>query len=464
VQAVTTNNRGNRRYVGFNERYFGRPSKPGNKQDAHGDTPPPAQPSGPPRVFVQDSDFTLHVGDALEVLAGLPDESVHCVVTSPPYWGLRDYGTGSWDGGDPDCDHLASNYDRGVLTSQAEGAPNKLSQATADKRRTPFKSVCGKCGATRVDQQLGLEATPDLFVQRIVDVFREVRRVLRSDGTCWVNLGDSYVSNGFWPDAPSSQNESKSRSHARGARGRGVTRPPSSDMCRCGRPIAHVEHLCVAGFTHTPVPTRLKPKDLVGIPWRVAFALQQPYYTGRIKDERDRIWLAATVEAEGCMFIHKRGVGQYASSYTKSDGTESHYHRKNATYGAGLEVSSTDRAIVERCMEITGIGSICEQTPAQNERRKQTIYRWNVRSNECRWVIRELYPHMIAKQHEARLILGCPSSGDDARKAHESLKAIHQGLTPSIDFAPPEGMWERGWFLRSDVIWAKLDGIRCRRA
>ena len=57
-------------------------------------------------VLVNDPDFTLYVGDVLEQLREFPDESVHCVVTSPPYWGLRDYGTGSWDGGDPDCDHL----------------------------------------------------------------------------------------------------------------------------------------------------------------------------------------------------------------------------------------------------------------------------------------------------------------------------------------------------------------------
>ena len=56
-------------------------------------------------AFVNDADFTLYVGDVRDVLAGLPDESVHCVVTSPPYWGLRDYGTGAWHGGDPACDH-----------------------------------------------------------------------------------------------------------------------------------------------------------------------------------------------------------------------------------------------------------------------------------------------------------------------------------------------------------------------
>jgi DNA modification methylase len=246
-----------------------------------------------------------------------------------------------------------------------------------------FKDACGTCGATRKDKQLGLEPTPQDFVDALVQVFREVRRVLRDDGCVWLNLGDSF--------------------------GPG--------------------------------------KQLQGIPWRVAMALQADYYTGTIRDERDRIWLAAMIDGEGCMFIHKRKVGQ-------SNGQG--YLRKTDSYGAGLEVSSTDRCIVEKILAITGRGSICEQSPEQNERRKQTIYRWNLRSNECREVIREVYPHLVAKQHEARLVIGCPSSGPQASLAHESLKAIHQGGTPGIDFAPPASMFEGGWCLRSDIIWAKL--------
>jgi hypothetical protein len=322
----------------------------------------------PRTPFVQDSDFQLYVGDVREQLRQLPDESVHCVVTSPPYWGLRMY--------------------------LEDGHESK-------------------------HHELGLEPTPEQYVANMVDVFREVRRVLRRDGTCWMNLGDSYATT-VTSD-------------------RHFTQPTGPD----GTPAT--KHPPQFGGQKTAV-SGLKPKDLCGIPWRVAFALQQPYYTGRIKDERDRTWLAAMVDAEGCMFIHKRKVGQ-------SNGQG--YVRKNDSYGAGLEISSTDRSIVEKCMAIAGIGSICEQTPEQNARRKQTIYRWNVRSNECRWIISELYPHLVAKQHEARLVIGCPSSGEDARKAHESLKAIHNGQTPDIDFAPPESLWEPGWYLRSDVIWAK---------
>jgi hypothetical protein len=297
-------------------------------------------------LWLDDGDVRLYVGDVRDVLAGLPDESVDCCITSPPYWGLRDYGS--------------------------EG-------------------------------QLGLEATPDLYVANMVAVFSEVRRVLADHGTLWLNLGDSYA--GSWGNQGRKEE-------------RGTQRPINGGMLT---PVSDGRYPD-RGSNTGAVPIGLKPKDLCGIPWSVAKALQAPYYTGRIKDERDRIWLAAVIEAEGCMFIHKRKVGQ-------SNGQG--YVRKNDSYGAGLEVSSTDRVIVETLMRITGIGSICEQTPEQNERRKQTIYRWNLRSNECREVIREVYPHLYAKQHEARLLLGCPPSGPDAEKAHESLKAIHQGGTPT---------------------------------
>tara|TARA_R100000655_G_C2960684_1_gene188831 strand:- start:114 stop:1079 length:966 start_codon:yes stop_codon:yes gene_type:complete len=128
-------------------------------------------------------------GDVREVLKTLDDESVQCVVTSPPYWGLRDYG---------------------------------------------------------VDDQLGLEATPEEFVENMVDVFREVKRVLRNDGTLWLNLGDSYFGGGRGDD-----------SKLRGShKGQGTY-----DSMKSSKPDWNK----VKG---------LKPKDLVGIPWRVALALQ----------------------------------------------------------------------------------------------------------------------------------------------------------------------------------------------
>jgi len=181
----------------------------------------------------------LYVGDVRTVLAGLQAESVQCVVTSPPYWGLRDYGTASWDGGDAGCDHSPKAMPR--ATRPASGLTGGKDTVDAG---TIIRGDC-HCGARRVDNQLGLERTPEEYVQNMVAVFREVRRVLRPDGVLWLNLGDSYSGGGgFSPDAPS--NRAGSKQTTQGSR----TYKGRDPAAGC------------------------KPKDLVGIPWLVAFALR----------------------------------------------------------------------------------------------------------------------------------------------------------------------------------------------
>jgi DNA modification methylase len=363
-------------------------------------------------------------GDCRDVLKTLPDQSAQCVVTSPPYFGLRDYGTGTWSGGDPDHEHdrVGARGGRG-----GSGAPGK--QTTGAFPSTVPIEKCS-CGAVRVDRQIGLEETPAAYVAEMVAVFREIWRVLRDDGTVWLNLGDSYASSG-------------------GHSAQGVS------SARVGR--ANVdEQNSVRGFRPDIQCSGLKSKDLIGIPWAVAKALQEPYYIGKIKDIGDRIWLAAMIDAEGCMFIHKRKAGgDTGAKYERVDGSQASYARTQDQFGSGLEVANTCRAIVDRCQQITGLGSICEQTPSQNNRRKQTIYRWNLRNNECRKVIREIYPHFVAKQRQARLLIGCPPSGDKASEAHIAMMALHNGEPTEIDFPEPEGMFEPGWYLRRDIIWAK---------
>ncbi len=194
-----------------------------------------AEPGG--KVGHRLSTFRIIHADVLDGLRSLPDASVHCCVTSPPYWGLRDYGTAKWEGGDAACDHKGGR-DQSAASTVSGGAPYLGSEGIQ-------RGTCGKCGATRVDQQLGLERTPEEYVAAMVAVFREVRRVLRADGTCWINLGDSY---------------------AAGGNGR-------RDMASLPRPKGG--HVTDPGYySQRAVPLGLKPKDLVGIPWRVAFALQ----------------------------------------------------------------------------------------------------------------------------------------------------------------------------------------------
>lgn len=127
------------------------------------------------------------------------------------------------------------------------GTGNDVKNATA---REFYKDICGKCGATRIDSQIGLEQTPDEYVAQMVAVFREVRRVLKDDGTLWLNLGDSYSGSG------------------KGAYADGQVRLTEKST----KQITSVG-TTQGTFTKTIVDG-LKPKDLVGIPWRVAFALQ----------------------------------------------------------------------------------------------------------------------------------------------------------------------------------------------
>lgn len=194
---------------------------------------------------------TIHISDCREVLRSLPDESVHCVVTSPPYWGLRDYGTAKWEGGDPDCEHRVGGQ---VEDGKAPGA------ITTGQRPGVDASRCQSCGAQRLDSQLGLEQTPDEYVQSMVEVFRQVRRVLRSDGTLWLNLGDSYAAQRGGTCMPA-------ETLAGGVNGKGEATDyadPKRGRLRHGQRQAHRDAAAVG----------LKHKDLVGIPWRVAFALQ----------------------------------------------------------------------------------------------------------------------------------------------------------------------------------------------
>jgi DNA modification methylase len=129
-------------------------------------------------------------GDCREVLATLPANSVHCVCTSPPYYGLRDYGTAQWDGGDAACDHRGAPQ-RTRATLNANWGEGYADVKNADAFH-PFRDTCGKCGATRVDRQIGLEPTPDAYLAEMVAVFREIRRVMRHDAVAFINLGDSY--------------------------------------------------------------------------------------------------------------------------------------------------------------------------------------------------------------------------------------------------------------------------------
>ena len=184
-------------------------------------------------------------GNAFEELKKLEPESVHCCITSPPYWGLRDYKTipQVWNG-DPKCEHEWSNEiverKRGSLYGKNAQVGNTRSGVSGTEVHQG--QFCRRCGAWL--GELGLEPILELYVQHLVEIFREVRRVLRKDGTLWLNLGDCYAGSG------------------KGSGGYGPLQKTNKG--------SYHERSEFYGL----VPIGLKLKDLIGIPWRVAFALQ----------------------------------------------------------------------------------------------------------------------------------------------------------------------------------------------
>jgi len=131
----------------------------------------------------------IYCGNALDVLKKMPSEFIDCCVTSPPYWALRDYGTEGniWDG-DSNCEH---DWSREIGRKQSRESPGVGAKQEMDGS---LGNYCSKCKAWKGN--LGLEPTFDLYIKHLCDIFDEVKRVLRKDGTCWVVIGDTYASGG----------------------------------------------------------------------------------------------------------------------------------------------------------------------------------------------------------------------------------------------------------------------------
>lgn len=137
----------------------------------------------------------IYCGDSLELLKLLPDDEVDCQICSPPFFQLRDYGTATWVGGNSDCDHIEIKY--GISEKSklwAGGDLMKNEQRTACQKQ--YNKICNKCGAIREDKQFGLEETPEDYVNNLANIFDEVRRVLKPMGTCFIELGDTFLGSG----------------------------------------------------------------------------------------------------------------------------------------------------------------------------------------------------------------------------------------------------------------------------
>jgi len=142
----------------------------------------------------QTPQIDLYNGDCLETLKQLPSESIDCCITSPPFYRLRDYSTATWEGGDRDCDHVAN-----PKATKKFGNPEfNENRPSREETKTPgyYADICPKCGAVKVDHQVGIEPTVGEYIDKLQTIFLEVQRVLKPTGTCWVNLGDSFSGSG----------------------------------------------------------------------------------------------------------------------------------------------------------------------------------------------------------------------------------------------------------------------------
>jgi len=293
-------------------------------------------------------------GDALEVLRGLPDESVHCCVTSPPYWGLRDYG---------------------------------------------------------VEGQLGLEETPEVYVERLVGIFRDVRRVLRDDGTVWLNLGDSYAS------------------------GKGTCYNPGGGDSSLGKHRKESgAHPLDRGNKSTLAASGLKPKDLVGIPWRVAFALQADGWWLR----SDIIWSKPNpmpesvqdrpTKAHEYIFLLSKSAKYYYDNEAikepvvcvgADDGTRvfggknkagansKHPQTTGRTYGkhSTQDAQSSGRRIVENVKRARAEGAE-HDSPFGTKRNKRTV--WTVSTKPFKEAHFAVFPPDLIRPC---VLAGCPEGG-----------------------------------------------------
>jgi DNA modification methylase len=175
----------------------------------------------------------LH-GNCIDKIKELDDNSIDCVVSSPPYFGLRDYGTAQWKGGNPNCSHAYGRNTRGGLSDF-----QKNNKGSFGDEAVKSGECCKLCGAKRIDEQFGLEKTYQDYLANTVKVFETFKPKLKDTATIWWNVGDSYSSG---------KRTSTTNQSLRGNKNYGVTR--------------------------TPVQNGIKEKDLLMIPNRVAIALQ----------------------------------------------------------------------------------------------------------------------------------------------------------------------------------------------
>lgn len=301
-------------------------------------------------------------------------QSVNCVVTSPPYFGLRAYGTEPqiW-GGDPQCAHLFASRryytekSAGVCCTDAFHEAGEANAARLKAARWREDATCERCGAWK--GEFGLEESPERYVDNMVAIFREVWLVLRDDGTVWLNLGDSYAtgSAGWHKESwPAGGSDVKKR---------------------------------------TDTPKGLKAKDLIGIPWRVALALQQDGWYLR----SDIIWAKGNPMPEAVTDRPSRSH-EYLFLLTKRDRYfYDHEAVKEPVATPGRSSGNVTRKVAtegERGRLGTHLGSSVPWQDTTGRRNRRSV--WNLNVRPFKGAHFATFPPELV---EPCLLAGCPERG-----------------------------------------------------
>ena len=313
--------------------------------------------------------YKILTGDSLQMLRTMEDESVDCVITSPPYYGLRDYGTATWEGGDPECDH---KIPAGEHDPKRAGGDAGSSHAFRFNRKT-----CHKCGAIRIDDQIGLEETPEAYIDRLVEVFREVRRVLKKEGTLWLNIGDSYCA---------TKTGNTGNSSTLGGRKKGEGYKDKNQEEAAKRPSKKPQG-------------SVKTKDLIGIPWMLAFALRADGWYLR----QDIIWHKPNAMPESVkdrctksheyIFLLSKSPKYYFNHVAIKEPSKDSYNGKRGSTKTRKKFQSAMRTSTE-------------ENIVYKKRNKRSV--WDISTQPFKEAHFATFPEALV---EPCLLAGCPEGG-----------------------------------------------------
>lgn len=354
-------------------------------------------------------------GDCLEMMKEMPKNSIDMVITSPPYWGLRDYGFEQIFGGDKNCEHEwgSCQIEHDALRYRGHNAnvgSNKNPEIHPGKEGSGG-NYCQLCKAWK--GQLGLEPTPEMYIEHLTEIFNEVKRVLKKGGTLWLNISDTYSGSG------------------------GAGGDYNLGGLREGEP---------------------------------------KYKQGKIFNNKykkiDAAWLAAFIDSEGTIQIHKQKRGNNSPSYQPH-----------------IAIAMTQREMLDKAYSITGLGAVWKMNYKTST--GKNVYQWSVRGQQGKELIEQIYAYLILKKKQTAILwMLCNNLKDrkDGKRVkpenlkyrenlYQAVKELNQLRIPDLKIIEPIksrfsakclcmiperlawSLIQNGWILRNKIVWYKPNAM-----